>query len=522
MSELIKELLFEDDCRSKLIAGVSKVAKAVSSTMGPSGKTVVIESPEHTKSITVTKDGATVAKSIFLLDPVENMAATILKEASMNTALTAGDGTTCSIVLAEALILEGNKRIVGGVNQTQVLRYLSEISADIIEQLKKSAIPCTDLLNVATISANNDESMGQIIADTYKEVGVNGLVRIEKSPSQETYAEITKGLKIDRGYASPMFINNREKKDQCIMEDVNILVCDTEISDFLQIQPVLEAIVRKQERLLIIAPCSQNLVNTLAANVMNPNVNLKVCVVPPPSFGYRQHELMEDIALSVGATYFSQQTGDDLSHVTYESLGKAAKIIVSKDRTEIIGQAGDETLIQERAEQLKITQANTDKKEIKDFINERIASLVGGVGIIYVGGNTDLEQKELYDRMEDAVCAVKAALEEGIVSGAGLALYEIKIDKTGNAEYELAKEIMLEAIKKPLKQILSNADLNWKDIYSGITTGSGYNLKTGKIENLVTGGVIDPLKVVRTALQNAVSVATTILSTDTSINIIRA
>jgi len=536
MPELVKTLSFDKECREALIAGVSKVAKAVASTMGPAGKTVILESPEHTKGLTVTKDGYNVARSISLQDPVENIAATIIKEAAYNTAVTAGDGTTTAIVIAEALIKAGNQAITDGMNQTQVLRYITEISEDIREYILKTAIPCDDklLLDVATISANNDPEIGEIIAKTYKEVGVNGIVNVSKSTNNETYAEISSGIKIERGYSSPLFINNRVK-DQCIMEKVHILVCDTEINSWHQIEPIMKDIYPYDKNLLIIAPVEQNVLGALVANATTNDPSrkkLKVCVVAPPSFGFKTHDLMEDIALTVGATFFSQNSDANLNHVTFQDLGYAHKVVVSRHKTEIIGRSGDEEAINERVEQLKKLKEHTKSQEEIQFASERIAHLTGGVAVIYVGGNTDMEQKELYDRMEDAVFAVRSALEEGVVPGAGKALYEIAtkvsdedvgLKNEGIREYEIARQIVFEAIIKPLKQIMTNADLDYSKYYFRDTPlGHGYNIKGNKNGNLVEMGIIDPAKVVRTAIQNAVSVATTILSTNASVTITRA
>jgi chaperonin GroEL len=527
MSELIKNILFDEDCREKLIAGITKVAKAVGSTMGPAGKTVIIESPEHTKGLTVTKDGYNVAKSINLLDPVENIAVRILKEAAYNSAATAGDGTSAAIVIARALIDAGNNLIKKGNNQTQVLRYLAEIADDVIKEMQKDVIECTDdiLLDVATISANNDPITGGIIADTYKEVGKNGLVSIGKSSSAETYVDVTSGIKVERGYSSPLFINNREK-EQCIMEDVLILVCETEITQLHQLTPILKGIVPEGKRLLVIAPCNSNTLNSMVANAITTDPSrprLNICAIQPPSFGYKLQDLMQDIALSVGATYFSQQTDNDLSRITMDDLGFAKKVIVSRSTTEIMGGGGDEAKIKEAVEQLTKLKEHAKNKDIKDFASERIASLTGGVAIIYAGGNTDMEQKELYDRIEDSICAVRSALEEGIVPGAGKCLYEVNVEKVGDADYEVAKQIILQAIKTPLIQILANADLNYADFYGSHTPkGVGLNVKTMQIGDLVGMGVIDPFKVVRTSLLNAISVANTILSTNASINIVRA
>jgi len=522
-----KNLKFDEEGRNKLANGVTKMAKAVKSTLGPSGNTVLIESPNHTHGITVTKDGVTVAKSIDLLDPVENLAVKIMKEAADRTATSAGDGTTTAIVLTEALVIKGLELIEEKHNRTEVLRAMTDITTKVVDKLVKKSKKVTNsmLSDVATISANNDKEIGKIIADVYKEVGKTGIVTVERSQTADTYSETTKGLKIERGYSSQLFINN-QKKDECIFEDVMVMVADVDINNILQIENVLKPIISEGKKLLIIAPCSTNVINTIAANVMKNN--LKICTIQPPNFGYKQHELMQDIAVSVGATYFSEKTGDDLSHISYADLGHANRVIVGRDTTVLVKSdvKADEQLVAERVAQLWDAHAMAKRKTDKDFILERIASLTGGVGVIYVGGNTDLEQKELFDRVDDAVCAVRSALEEGILSGAGKALYEIDcldfIKNDCSAEYDIAATILQFAIESPLKQILINAGLKVEEVYEGDTAeGYGYNLKSGKTGDLIAMGVIDPLKVTRSALQNAVSVATTILSTNAIITMSR-
>jgi chaperonin GroEL len=484
---------------------------------------VLIETVHQTHGLTVTKDGVTVARSIELSNPVENMAVRIVKEAAEKTATLAGDGTSTAIVLSEALILEAIEKITPELNRTNVLKYMADISEEVINTLKKDVITCTDkiLLDVATISANNDHEIGKIIADAYKSVGNDGIITIEKGYDSETRSDIINGLKVSRGYSSPLFINDWGK-EECIMENVSIIVCDTEITNFLQIEEVLKVIIPERKKLLIIAPCSQNVINTLSANVRDGRIS--ACIVSPPNFGFKQHELMQDIALSVGATYFSEKTGDNLSMINFESLGFAKKVIVSSNKTVILEGGGNKELLDARVSQLRIAHDLADKKINKDFINERIASLIGGIGIIYVGGNTDMEQKELFDRVEDAVLAVKSAIEEGIISGAGKALWEIDLKTVRDSnEQTVAETIIMNAIKVPLMQILKNADLDAMSIYgSSMPKGEGYNLKTGKYGNLIEMGVIDPFKVTRVALQNAISVAITILSTNASINIQRA
>lgn len=523
-----KDLCFGEQGRKKLVSGVVKMSKAVKSTLGPGGNPVLIESPNHTHGITVTKDGVTVAKAIDLFDPSENLAVKMMKEAAERTATSAGDGTTTAIVLTEGLVLSGLEFITPEMNRTEVLRSMVDISDKVVDKLRKRSKRVTSamLTDVASISANNDREIGKIIAEVYKDVGKTGIVTVEKSQNDETYAETTLGLKFDRGYLSPMFIND-QKKDECVFEDVMILVADMEISNILQIENVLKPIITEGKKLLIISPCNANVINTFAANVVKGNA--KICIVAPPSFGYKQHELMHDIAISVGATYFSEKTGDDLSIINYGDLGHAAKVIVSKDKTVIIksGLKLDQKVIDERVSQLWDSHKMATKKAEKDFLLERIASLTGGIGVIFVGGQTDLEQKELYDRVDDAVCAVRSALEEGILPGAGKALLEesaaLCIDEDRSVEYNAALNILKGALMAPFLQILANAGLKASDIYKdGIAEGQGYNLKTREFGDLIKMGVIDPLKVTRSALQNAVSVAVTILSTDAIITLARS
>ena len=517
-----KDLHFAEEARSKLINGISKMSKAVKSTLGPMGNTVLIESASHTHGITVTKDGVTVAKSIQLLDPVENLAVQMMREAASRTAANAGDGTTTAIVLTEALVRLGIEELDYADNKTQVLRDMVSLTEGVVKNLKKRSSKVSDkkLHDVATISANNDKDVGKIIADTYTSVGKNGIVTVEKSQGSETGFETTNGLKVDRGYSSPLFIND-QKKDECIMEDVYILVSDAEINNILVIENILKPIINEGKKLLIVAPCSQQVINTLAANVMKNS--LKLCAIIPPSFGYKQHELMQDIALSVGATYFSEKTGDDMSIMSFEDLGRAKKIIVGKDSSIILKDDShvDEKLIDERVEQLWDAHSITVKKVDKEFILSRIASLTGGVGVIYVGGNTDLEQKELFDRVDDAVCAVRSALEEGILPGAGLALYQegLLLKSSKNNSKKIAKAILGGALLEPLRQIQENAGIQNQRVYN--EKNIGLDVKSGKEGDLIEMGIIDPLKVTKQALQNAVSVAVTILSTNAIVTMAR-
>ena len=529
-----KDLHFSQDAQQKLIDGISKMARAVKSTLGPMGNTVLLESRAHTHGITVTKDGVTVAKAISLIDPVENLAVQIMREAADKTAANAGDGTTTAIVLTEALVNAGVDLMELGHNRTKILRELTQITEQIIKKLRKGskAVTAKKLLDVATISSNNDKNIGKIIKDTYSDVGKNGIVTVEKAKGSDTTFETTQGIKIDRGWSSPLFVNN-QKKDECVMEDVHVLVSDAEINNILTIENVLKPIIKEGKKLLIVAPCSTNVINTLAANVMKNS--LKLCAIIPPSFGYKQHELMQDIALSVGATYFSQQTGDDLSLIGFEDLGMASKIIVGRDSSIIIKdqQHISQDKIDARVSELWDAHKITEAKDDKDFILSRIASLTGGVGVIYVGGNTDLEQKELYDRVDDAVCAVRSALEQGILPGGGLALFDqAKICDTFvnssniSMEKSIAYAILGKALVAPLVQIFSNAGYTDKEINAFVAMeqipGEGINVQTGEKGNMIAMGIIDPMKVTGQALTNAVSVANTILSTNAIVTMARS
>ena len=524
-----KDLLFDNEGRDKLISGISKISKAVKSTLGPRGKTVLIESSNHTQGITMTEDGVTVAESISLIDPVENLAITMMKDAARRTANSAGDGTTTAIVLTEALVKAGEKFLKPEHNITEVVKNIKKTTEDVIDRLKRNSRKVTPsmLKDVATISSNNDSELGEIISEAYKKVGINGIVTIENSQNHETYATVTNGIKIDRGYTSQMFITN-QKNDEAILEDTLVLVCDQEISNILQIETILKPIIQQSKKLLIIGACSPNVVNTLAANVVRNG--LKLCNIIPPNFGYKQHELMQDIALSVGAKYFSEKTGDNLNLITMDDLGQADKVIAGKNQTVIIKNNQLTKDIENRIKELKEQQENTEIVEDKEFINERIASLSGSIGAIYVGGNSDVEQKEKYDRVEDAVCAVRSALEEGIVRGGGSALFYIgehleiqRFKAKPEDEFDdedIADVILGHAMCIPFYQILENAGIALRGASTilvkshGLPKDYGYDVKNEEYGDMFKMCVVDPLKVTRLALLNAVSVATTILSTN--------
>jgi len=515
-----KDLHFNEEGRSKLVSGISKISNAVKSTLGPRGKTVIIESTDHLRGMTITKDGVTVARSVFLDDPVENIAIQMMKDASNRTANSAGDGTTTAIVLAEAFVKCGNKHIKPEHNISQVVKYTNEIISSVVKDLEKGSKKITNssLLDVAKISANNDAEIGKLIYDAYKKVGKDGIVTVERSQNHETFAEVTNGIKIDRGYASNLFINNH-KKDECILENVKVLVCDQDISNILQIESVLKPIIQNNETLLIIADCGVNVVNTLAANVVRNG--LKLCSIQCPSFGYKKHELMQDIAITLGAKYISEKTGDDLSTLSITDLGHADKIIVGKTNTVLIKNEDPSEEMRVRISELKEQQSNLKDPVEKKFVDERIASLAGAIGCIYVGGNSDVEQKEKFDRVDDSVCAVRSALEEGIVPGGGIALLNCaknlgQEDKAKESEWLVAKDIITEAMQAPFQQILINAGMDPEKILADLKKNKsfGFDVKNEEYGDMYKMGVIDPLKVTRNALINAVSVATTILTTN--------
>lgn len=506
----MNELYFDQEGRDKLISGIVKISRAVKSTLGPLGNTVILESQTHTRGLTVTKDGVTVAKAINLQDPVENLAVRMVKEAADRTATSAGDGTTTAIVLTEAIVLEGMRIIKEnpGTNVSELVREINKITDEVIFKLDKRAKKVTGktLKDVATISANNDRDLGLLIADIYKKVGKDGVVTVENSQVAKTYFEVTNGIKIGRGYTSRLFINN-QKNDECVLDDVYILATDLEINNILNIEAVLKPIINQNKKLLIIGRCSENVINTLGMNVIKNN--LKFCNIVPPQFGYKTKELMSDIAMSVGAKYFSEATGDDLSLISMDDLGHAKKVVVSEDQTVIIRDEVVSEDIDNRIQELREADNRSTKKSDKDFLKERIASLSGGVGVVFVGGDSDIEQKEKFDRVEDAVCAVRSAIEEGILPGGGSSLlFEAqKLD-----EDTIPHRIMKFALMSPFKQIVDNAGKLYPSVIHFF--GEGWNVKTGEYGDMFKMGVIDPAKVTKNALKNAVSVATTILTTN--------
>lgn len=518
----MKQLTFGPSGRQSLADGIEKMARAVKSTLGPCGQTVVMESQSHVGGMTVTKDGVTVARAIELSDPVENLAVRMMRQAADRTALVAGDGTTTSIVLTEAMVRTGLEAMEERrMNKVSVLRELEGLRDEVISGLKVHRMSKRRIKDVATISANNDRAIGGVVAEAYQSIGRGGVVTVENSPTTETYVRVTNGIRMDRGWSSQAFINN-STSDECVMEDVYVLCTDVEIGNILQIETVLKAVINGGHKLLLVAPVTQAVMNTLAANVVKNG--LKLCVVHPPSFGYRQGELMGDLALSLGTAFFSEKTGDELSHITLQHLGRAERIVVGRETSVIIPGGERRQGVSERLTELNEAIGLATKKGDADFLRQRVAYLDGGVAIIYVGGETDLEQKERYDRVDDAVCAVRAAVEGGVVAGGGAALLRAAsfIKERTTDEGTLAYSMMIEALYAPFKAICSNAGLSSEETDRLVLEvlsepDQGYDVMGGVVVNMVDSGIVDPFKVTSNALTNAVSVASTILSTDTII-----
>lgn len=513
-----KQISFD---RSKLLSGLQKMSSAVKSTLGPGGRPVIIESENHLRGITVTKDGVTVAKSIHLMDAEENLAVRIMREASERTATEAGDGTTTAVVLAQALVDAYMSLDEDGINPILFFRDLEKEYVLIDDALKAMSRGLTPsfLEYVATISANNDPFLGSIIAEVYSKVGTEGLVTVENSQTHETYYEVTEGMRFNRGYRSPAFIND-QRRDECIMDDCRVFVSDVEVSNILQIENILKPAVKNNWKVLFVGSFSQQVLNTLAANVVRRE--MRFCVIEPPEFGWKQKELMSDLALVTGATYFSDETGDNFSSADGSSLGYARKVVVGRDNTVIIRHDDkvDSSVVEERVQELNDAHRNLKGSgPEKDFLMKRMATLSGGIGVVYVGGNTDLEQKERYDRVDDAVCAVRSALEEGVVLGGGAALYSAS-HLLGSG---LAATVMKQAIQEPMRVILENAGKNPDGVIAHMELGKGIGFDAKSLEyvDFFEAGIIDPLKVTRSALRSAVTVATTILSSNASITAAR-
>ena len=513
---VVKQVLEAAEGQKKLKKGIKTIAGAVKSTLGARGRTVLIESENHIGGITVTKDGVTVAKSINLLDPVENLAVIMMRQAAERTATVAGDGTTTSIVLAEAIIDAADIHLTEDDNVTEVIREINDITAGIVKKLDNMSKKVTGkkLYDVASISANNDKEIGKMIGDAFSQVD---MVTVENSQTNTTYVDVLKGMRIERGMTSKYFVNDH-KRQECVLENPYILISDHEISNLMNLEKILAPIVSKGKSLLIIGELGANALATLNMNVAQGKI--KACNILPPSFGYRQKDLLDDLAVALGGTYFSENTGDDLSLITLDTLGTAARVVVGKDNTIFIPTTETESAVENHIASLKeSTIGITDKNEV-DFVNERVANLSGGVAVIYVGALSDIEQKEKKDRIDDAVCAVRAAKEEGILPGGGAALmYFSRSLSSGSKAYLIMKY----ALASPMAQIITNAGKDDEDIISGMLPfeNEGYDVKGEQYGDMMKLGIIDPAKVTKNALLNAVSVATTIMSTSSIITNVR-
>jgi len=511
---IVKDISFGDDARQALIQGIDKIADAVKSTLGARGRTVVIESMDHIGGITVTKDGVTVANSITLMDPAENMAVMMMRQAASKTADQAGDGTTTAIVLAQAIIHTAEQIIKPSMNLTDIIRAIQDSGDYITKLLTDMSKPADDLVNVAKVSANNDPDIGQIIADAYDKVGQNGVVTVENADGADTYCTVSEGMRINRGYLSRYFMTDK-KTGECVLNKPYILVLDQPVETMAAIEHVLADVLSEGRAILIIGDLGPNVINTL--NLNRSRNNMKVCAIHPPQFGWKSHELMEDIAAVTGATYFSEDTGDNLQLVRMADLGVCDKVIVDQGTTIMVNQDSEHA-----EDRVKALWQEHDKSKEQDFIKERIAVISGKIGVINVGANSDIEQKEKRDRVDDAVCATRAALEDGILPGGGVALRDIakKVgEQTGESEADRVGYAILEkALMSPYHQILSNAGV---EPPKGQRTGYGVDVKKIQTGSMAKMGIIDPAKVTKSAVINAISVATTILSTNAVITNVR-
>ena len=509
-SELVKDLSFGKDAKAKVITGVNKLAQAVKSTLGASGKCVIYE--DGRGKPVITKDGVTVAESVVLYDPVENMGATLIKEAARNTVKDAGDGTTTATVLAEALIKQIDtavaegltiREIKDGVNETldSVIGYLNDIAIDVEGDMLKS---------VSAISCNNDKELGAIIAEAYDKVGKQGVVLMEESESDETYVDVVDGIKVECGITSQHFVTNTEKQT-CELDNPLVFICSSEIPNVRKIQSILEHVIKNNRSLLIIAPVAQQVKAALMMNKVKGNI--KVNIIDLPGFGPTKKDATEDLAILTGATVLNEELGDDLDLMKPEHLGEA-EFSVTDDKTTILTLEGMTDGIEDRIDELNKKLADAPNGFIKRKLEDRLAMLSGSVGIIRVGANSKVELKEKKDRVEDAIYATKAALQEGIVPGGGVALLNAS-QKISTSD---AGKVLLNALSSPFEVIMDNAGLK---LNRSMKEGYGCNVINGTFVKMVDNGIIDPVLVTKSALKNAVSVALTVMSADCVISNIR-
>ncbi|MDY0164981.1 MAG: chaperonin GroEL [Thermoguttaceae bacterium] len=514
-----KMIAFDQEARDALRRGVSKLAQAVKVTLGPRGRNVILQ--KSFGSPTVTKDGVTVAKEIDLEDVYENMGARMVREVASKTSDVAGDGTTTATILAEAIFNEGLRAVVAGVNPVQLKRGMDRAAEDITAKLKKMSISVKDkkeMAQVGSVASNNDEEIGNLLADAMERVGKDGVITVDEGKSLATEVEWVEGMQFDRGYLSPYFVTDPQRME-CVLDDAYILIHEKKLSNVKELVPVLEAVVNASKPLLIVAEDIDG--EALATLVINRlRGTLKVCAVKAPGYGDRRKAMLEDIAILTGGTALFESLGRKLENVTVADLGRAKKIVIDKDNTTVIEGAGKSAEIKGRIEQLRREIENTTSDYDREKLEERLAKLAGGVAKINVGAATESEMKERKARVEDALHATRAAVEEGILPGGGVALIRaaatVKPDGLAGDE-EVGYKIVLRACRAPLTQIAANAGQDGGIVCEKVTEmkgNMGYNAAKAEYEDLVKAGVIDPTKVTRTALQNALSVATLLLTSD--------
>ena len=518
---MAKVILFNIDARDQLKKGIDTLANAVKVTLGPKGRNVIIEKKFGAPHI--TKDGVTVAKEVELADAYQNTGAQLVKEVASKTGDDAGDGTTTATVLAQAIVAEGLKNVTAGASPMDIKRGIDKAVAKVVESIKSQAEMVGDnydkIEQVGTVSANNDPVIGKLIADAMRKVSKDGVITIEEAKGTDTTIGVVEGMQFDRGYLSAYFVTNTEKME-CEMEKPYILIYDKKISNLKDFLPILEPAVQTGRPLLVIAEdVDSEALTTLVVNRLRSQ--LKICAVKAPGFGDRRKEMLEDIAVLTGGVVISEEKGLKLEQATIEMLGTADKVTVSKDNTTIVNGAGAKENIKERCEQIKAQIASTKSDYDKEKLQERLAKLSGGVAVLYVGAASEVEMKEKKDRVDDALRATRAAIEEGIVAGGGVAyiraLEALEGLKGDNADETTGIDIIKRAIEEPLRQIVANAGKEGAVVVQKVREGKadfGYNARTDVYENLHAAGVVDPAKVTRVALENAASIAGMFLTTE--------
>jgi len=515
-----KDIRFGEDARSKMVRGVNVLANAVKATLGPKGRNVVLD--KSFGAPTITKDGVSVAKEIELADKFENMGAQMVKEVASKTSDNAGDGTTTATVLAQAFIREGAKAVAAGMNPMDLKRGIDQAVKAAVAELKSLSKPTADdkaIAQVGTISANSDESIGNIIAEAMKKVGKEGVITVEEGSGLENELDVVEGMQFDRGYLSPYFINNQQSQ-QVELDDPFILIHDKKISNVRDLLPVLEGVAKAGKPLLIVAEeVEGEALATLVVNTIRGIV--KVCAVKAPGFGDRRKAILEDIAVLTNGTVISEEVGLSLEKATINDLGRAKRVVVTKENSTLIDGAGDAERIQARIKQIKAQIEETSSDYDREKLQERVAKLAGGVAVIKVGAATEVEMKEKKARVEDALHATRAAVEEGVVPGGGVALIRAKSAvenlKGANEDQNHGIQIALRAMEAPLREIVANAGEEPSVILNKVADGKGnfgYNAANGQFGDMVEFGILDPTKVTRTALQNAASIAGLMITTE--------